>query len=99
MGVDESRVLEAKRGISFVVAVWRHVACTTFPERSGQGLRVSGLEPLETHRAGRQPRGHGDWGARILSIPQPKELSEGALRALLRNARLSVDELCGFSRQ
>jgi len=36
-------------------------------------------------------------GVRVnLSIPQHKELSGGTLRALIRNAGISVDEFLGF---
>ena len=36
-------------------------------------------------------------GVRVnLSIPQHKELSVGTLRALIRNAGISVDEFLGF---
>jgi hypothetical protein len=48
---------------------------------------------LGSNRASRRPRRDGQTGIRVnLSIPQHKELSVGTLRALIRNAGLSLDE-------
>ena len=71
----------------------------------GKLANISGKEAAKAfEKAGWEPLGQvGSHlvmvkpGVRVnLSIPQHKELSAGTLRALIRNASMTVDEFLGF---